>query len=138
MAEHPLGPLQGPLLPGGDDHLDPTVPLPQSSPEATVSGAPGAQGRGGLVSRIGVDEDGPVRFQCDRQLEPEVLPGLPHRSRVHPQGKVPSFDPERLEGTELLRLGRQPGQAGMLQHIVERKQAREENFRRSGKNRGRC
>ena len=96
-----------------------------------MRGAPGAQRRGGLVSRIDVDEDSPVRFQSDRQLEPEVMPGLRYRYLIHPQGKVPAFDPERLEGTDLLRLGRQPGQAGMLQHVVEREQAPEENFRRS-------
>ncbi len=65
------------------------------------------------------------------QPPPQVQVRLLHRTPIHPQGQVPSFDPERLEGTDLLRLGRQPWQAWMLQHVVERKQAPEENFQRS-------
>ena len=100
-----MGSLQGPVLPGDDDHLDPSVSLPQGSPEAMVNGSPGAQCRGSLVSRIDVDEDSPVRPHCDRQLEPEVVTNLPHRPPIHPQGQMPSFDPKRLEGPDLFRFG---------------------------------
>ena len=69
-------------------------------------------------------------FQCDRQLQREVAPGLPHRPPIAPQGQMPSFDAQVLEGAHLLRLGRQPRQAGMLDHVVEREQTPEENFPR--------
>ena len=36
--------------------------------------------------------------------------------------------PERLERANLLRLGRQPRQAGVLEHVIEREQAPQEHF----------
>ena len=72
-------------------------------------GAPATQRRGGLLSGVDEDEDDPAGLQCDRKLQREVVPGLPHRSPIDPQGQESEVDAESLEGPDLLRLGRQPG-----------------------------
>ena len=53
--------------------------------------APGTQRRGSVVSGIDEDEDGPAGLQCDRKLQRERVPGLPHRSPIHPQRVAPTF-----------------------------------------------
>ena len=62
-------------------------------------------------------------------LEREVAPEVPGRSPVDPLGQERALDAERLEGGHLLRLGREPRQAGMIKHIVEREQAPHQHFR---------
>ena len=61
-------------------------------------------------------------------LEREVAPEVPGRSPVDPLGQERALDAERLEGGHLLRLGREPRQAGMIKHIVEREQAPHQHF----------
>ena len=62
-------------------------------------------------------------------LERKVAPEVPGRSPVDPLGQERALDAERLEGGHLLRLGREPRQAGMIKHIVEREQAPHQHFR---------
>ena len=62
-------------------------------------------------------------------LEREVAAGVPGRSSIDSLGQEPAFDAERLEGADLLRLGREPGQARMFEHVVEREQAPHEDLR---------
>ena len=60
-------------------------------------------------------------------LEREVAPGVPGGSAVEARGQQLALDPEGLERGDLLVLGRQPRQAGMLDHVVEREQAAHEH-----------
>ena len=96
-----------------------------------MPGAPGAERLGALVSRIDEDEDGALGVQGDRQLHREVTPGVAGRSPVDPDGQDPALDAERLERADLLRLGREPRESGVLEHVVEREQAAEQHFLRS-------
>ena len=91
--------------------------------------APGAECRRCLVARIDVDENGAPGVKRDREPEREVAPEVPGRSPVDPLGQERVLDAERLEGGHLLRLGREPRQAGMIKHIVEREQAPHQHFR---------
>ena len=83
-----------------------------------------------VVSWLGVDEDGPLRVQCDGQPEREVAPEPPERAPVNPLGKDFPLDPERLEGGYPVDFGRQPMQAGTFEHIVEREQMPHQYCRR--------
>ena len=51
---------------------------------------------------------------------------------VHPDGQEPPVDPERVEGGDLLGLGREPRQIRMPDHVFERQQAAQEDDRGSG------
>ena len=93
-------------------------------------GAPGAERRVGVVSRIDEDEDGPAGLQRDRELQRKVAPGGPGGSPVHAYRQFPAFDAEGPAHRYFLRLGRKPPQAGVLQHVVEGEQAPERGFRR--------
>lgn len=64
------------------------------------------------------------------QLEREVAPGVSHRPPVHSLGKLAARDAEMLEATHLLGLGGQPGHLRVLQHVVQREQATDQDLRR--------
>ena len=53
-------------------------------------------------------------------LEREIAPGVASGSAVEPRGQDPALDTERLECANLLRLGGEPRQAGVLEHVIER------------------
>ncbi len=82
------------------------------------------------MARLGVDEDGALRVQRDGKPEREEAPEATERAPVDPLGKDPPLDPERLEGGHPVRFGRQPRQAGVFEHVVEREQAPHHHFRR--------
>ena len=110
-----------------------SIPQPRSQSASQSSrwrGTPGAERRRGLVARIDVDEDGALGVKRDREPERAVAPEVPGRSPVDPPGQEPALDAERLEGGHLLRLGREPRQLGMIEHVVEREAASHEHFSR--------
>ena len=59
-----------------------------------------------------------------------MAPGVPGCSPIDSLGQQSTFDAERLERPNLFRLGRQPRQVGMLEHVIEREEAPHEHFRR--------
>ena len=65
-------------------------------------------------------------------LDREIAPGVPGGSPVEPRGQESALDAERLERANLLRLGGEPRQAGVLEHVIEREQAPQEHFIGSG------
>ena len=74
----------------------------------------------------------PNRRHLQLHLEREVTPRVPGGSAVEPRGQEPALDADRLERANLLRLGGQPRQAGVLEHVIEREQAPQEHFIGSG------
>ena len=68
--------------------------------------------------RIDVHEDRAPGVQRERQPQVKVAPEIPGGAPIAPLGKDPPLDPERLECGDLLGLGRQPRQAGMLKDVV--------------------
>ena len=84
----------------------------------------------GVVAGIGVDEHGTAGVQRHGHPAREVAPRAASRAPVDPDGHQGAIDAERLEGAHLLRLGREPGQARMLDHVVERKQAANDHLGR--------
>ena len=80
------------------------------------------------MARIDVDEDGALGVKRDREPEREVASEVPGHSPVDPPGQELALDAERLEGGHLLRLGREPRQLGMIEHVVEREEATHEHF----------
>ena len=128
VGEHRL--RSAPLVrcPDDDHDFDPAAAIPKRLPEFAVRGTPGAERRRGLVARIDVDEDGALGVKRDREPERGVAPEVPGRSPVDPPGQEPALDAERLEGGHLLRLGREPRQLGMIEHVVEREEASHEHF----------
>ena len=129
VGEHGLRPAVLLRCPDDGHDLDPAAAIPKRLPEFAVRGTLGAERRRRFVSRIDVDEDGTLGVQRDRHPAREVAPEVPGRSPVDPLGQERALDAELLEGGHLLRLGREPRQAGMIKHIVEREQAPHQHFR---------
>ena len=76
------------------------------------------------MARIDVDEDGALGVKRDREPEREVAPEVPGRSPVDPPGLGACA--RRCSASKdghLLRLGREPRQLGMIEHVVEREEA---------------
>ena len=91
---------------------------------------PGTECRRGLAARIGVDGRRHARRPARRQFEREAAGGgSPATPSEDPLGQEPSLDSERLEGGNLLGLGRQPRQVRMPEHVVELEEAPHEEFR---------
>ena len=73
-----------------------------------------------------------ARLRARPAVKREIAPGVASGSAVDPDGQEPALDAERLECANLLRLGGEPRQAGVLEHVVEREQAPQEHFIGSG------
>ena len=112
------------------DGLDRQPILPQGLPEPPVPVPPRMERRRGVVAGIGVDEHGAAGVQRHGHPAREVPPHAPGRAPVDPDGQQGAVDAERLERVHLLRLGREPGQARMLDHVVEREQAANDHLGR--------
>ena len=84
----------------------------------------------GWHSRKGRDEHGAAGVQRHGHPAREVAPRAARRATVDPDGHERAVDAERLERAHLLRLGREPGQARMLDHVVEREQAANDHLGR--------
>lgn len=78
--------------------------------------------------RVRHAEHGTLGVQRDRQPKREVAPEAPRRSTVAPLGQNPALDAKRLEGGHLLRFGREPRQAGMVEHVVEREEPSQQHL----------
>ena len=77
VAEDLLRPLELPAAQDDRDGLYRSAPLPERAPEFPVGAAPGVEARGGLVARIGVDEQRALAIKRDGQLEREAGISLP-------------------------------------------------------------
>ena len=77
-ASHDLPrPLHLPMRARGDDDLNGPALSPERVPELAVRHAPGPERGRGIVAGIGVDEDGALGVQRDRQLYREAGISLP-------------------------------------------------------------
>ena len=84
----------------------------------------------GLSTGVGVDEGRGVIAASDGQFEGEVAVRL-DGATVEALGKEVGFDSPASEVGDLLVFRREPGRARILEHIVEGKEAAEEDHGRS-------
>lgn len=137
--EDHLGSLLSGRVSSHGDHLDKAVGLAQGGPEPGVGGSPGEQFPVGVAAGIAVDEGGLRLIQSQGELEGEVSALALGTTIVAPAGKDPAGNIEILQRLDLLPLGGKPGLVRMLQNVIEREKATEQDgggWRFSGG--GRC